>query len=88
MTRGTQQFRACPPGGANAGGRATPRRTGRVTSRPALEASVLPFGRSQTGWNGAAPLAASSERLRPSACVTSGAGRMHRSAPSFRTCAA
>ncbi len=88
MTRGAQQFRARPPRGADAEGRASPRRTGRVTSRPALEASILPFGRSQTGWNGAAPIAASSERLRPFACVTCGAGRMPQSAPRFWTPAA
>lgn len=89
MTRGMQQFRAQPPRGADAGGRASsPVFAGRVTSRPTLHASIIPFGRSQTGWNDAAPPAAGEVRLRPSASVTSGAGRMQRSAPHFRTYAA
>lgn len=88
MTRGMKQFRVRPPRCANAGGRAASRRrVGRVTSRPALEASIFPFGRSQTGRN-VVPAAASSVSLRASACDTPGAGRMQRSAPHFRTRAA
>lgn len=83
-----QEFRVRPPTVADAGGWAQSRcRVGRVTSRPALEASIVPFGRLQTGRN-AAPVTAHGLRLRPSTCVTFGVNRMQRSAPRFRTRAA